>query len=108
MQQALVRDQFSSALRLASELIGVALLFSSVQLYVPYNPDKLVETFVFLLAFGMALIGVFFVLVAVVKHIVLQGITYAVEVDRKNKVGVACVEVAVHIGIAFFLRAMLS
>ena len=47
LQQALVRDQFSSALRLASELIGVALLFSSVQLYVHYNPEKLVKPLCF-------------------------------------------------------------
>ncbi len=108
LQEALVRDQMSSALRLASELIGVALLFGIVQSYVPYNEQQPLLSLMWLLIFGFGLISVFFILAAIIKRIVLQGIGYTHEVAYKYRIGVAVVEAAIHVGIAFFLRAMLS
>ncbi len=108
LQQALQLFQIPLAIRHGGEMISTALVISSASRFVPYRPESLVVNFLGWLLFSLFAMILLNLLVEIAKRVILHGIDRCREVDRQQNTGVASLEAAISIGIAFCLTALMG
>lgn len=107
-QSALDSGQLALAVQHAGSLLGTAMVVSSAGALLTYIPDGYVSNVTGWLITSVVLSLLLWVLVALSKWAILNGINYQVEVDEQHNVGVAAVEFTLSIGLAMIISGVLS
>jgi len=107
MQQALKDNNIAVALRHGGYLIGVALSVTIASNYIYYDTTNLMATLGSWILFSLVMLTAFTLLAIIAKKIILNGVNINKEVDLQNNVGVAAMDMAINLSIAFILMALL-
>lgn len=107
MQSALKTGQLALAVQHVGNLLGTALVVSSASGLLAYSPVAYVSNVTGWLITSVLLSLLLWVLVAVSKRMVLNGINYQQEVDQQHNVGVAAVELTLSVGLALIISGVL-
>ena len=108
LQSSLDNGQLALAVQHSGRLLGTALAVTAAGSVLEYNPVGYVSNLTSWLIIGLTLTIVVGLLVALAKRIVLANIDLIQEIDLQNNVGVASVELALSMGIACILKALLD
>lgn len=107
MQSALKTGQLALAVQHVGNLLGTALVVSSASGLLAYSPVAYVSNVTGWLITSVLLSLLLWVLVALSKRMVLNGINYQQEVDQQHNVGVAAVELTLSVGLALIISGVL-
>ena len=107
-QSALDTGQLALAVQHAGNLLGTAIVVSSAGALLSYSPEGYVSNVTGWLVTSVSLSLLLWVLVAISKRAILNGINYQKEVDEQHNVGVAAVELTLSIGLAMIISSVLS
>ena len=107
-QSALDTGQLALAVQHAGNLLGTAIVVSSAGALLSYSPEGYVSNVTGWLVTSVLLSLLLWVLVAISKRAILNGINYQKEVDEQHNVGVAAVELTLSIGLAMIISSVLS
>ena len=107
-QSALDTGQLALAVQHAGNLLGTAIVVSSAGALLSYSPQGYVSNVTGWLVTSVLLSLLLWVLVAISKRAILNGINYQKEVDEQHNVGVAAVELTLSIGLAMIISSVLS
>ncbi|MCV2886058.1 DUF350 domain-containing protein [Aestuariibacter sp. AA17] len=108
MQKALTEGQLALALQQAGMIVGTSIVVSTSAKLLIYNPEAYVSNFTGWLVTGAWLAVLLAILVMVLKKLVLSGLNLVQEVDQQHNVGVACIEMALSVGIAFMVSGLIA
>lgn len=108
LQSSLEKGQLALAVQHSGHLLGTALAVTATGSLLEYNPVGYVSNLTSWLIIGLTLTIVVSLLVALAKRIVLANVDLVQEIDQQNNVGVASVELALSMGIAFILKGLLG
>lgn len=108
LQRSLENGQLALAVQHSGHLLGTALAVTATGSLLEYNPVGYVSNLTSWLIVGLILTLVLSLLVALAKCIVLANVDLVQEIDHQNNVGVASVELALSLGIAFILKGLLG
>ena len=108
MQQALQQGQTALALRHSGYMIAMALSFNAASHFMLYTPTAYVSNIIGWLTFSLIMLVLMTCVITLVKKLVLAGIDLAKEVEHQHNIGVAAVEMAISIAVAFILMALMA
>ncbi len=108
MQQALAQGQTALALRHSGYMIAMALSFNAASHFIIYQPTAYVTNIIGWFVFSLIMLVALSLLIALVKKLVLAGINLAEEVEKQHNIGIAAVEMAISIAVAFILTALMA
>jgi len=108
LQSSLEDGQLAIAVQHSGHLLGTALVVTATGSLLEYNPVGYVSNLTSWLIVGLTLTILLSLLVALAKRIVLANVDLVQEIDQHNNVGVASVELALSMGIAFILKGLLG
>lgn len=108
LQSSLEDGQLAIAVQHSGHLLGTALAVTATGSLLEYNPVGYVSNLTSWLIVGLTLTILLSLLVALAKRIVLANVDLVQEIDQHNNVGVASVELALSMGIAFILKGLLG
>ncbi|WP_153912702.1 DUF350 domain-containing protein [Shewanella sp. TC10] len=108
MQKALEQGQVAIAVRHSGYMIAMAFTFNAASHFIIYNPTAYMVNIIGWLTFSIIMLIALSVLLAIVKKLVLAQINLTDEVEKQHNVGVAAVELAISIGIALILAALMA
>lgn len=108
LQEALQNGQLALAVRYSGQVISTALAVTAASHFLTYSPETLVMNLLGWLVFGIVMTILVSILTSIAKRIVLIGINLVEEVDQQHNVGVASIEMAISISIAFILTALMA
>lgn len=108
LQEALSNGQLALAIRYSGQVISTALAVTAASHFLVYSPETLVMNLIGWLVFGVIMTILVALLTALAKRIVLWGINLVEEVDQQHNIGVASIEMATSIAIAFILTALMA
>ncbi len=108
LQEALSKGQLALAIRYSGQVISTALAVTAASHFLIYSPETLVMNLIGWLVFGIIMTILVALLTALAKRIVLWGINLVEEVDQQHNIGVASIEMATSIAIAFILTALMA
>jgi len=108
LQEALENGQLALAIRYSGQVISTALAVTAASHFLTYSPETLVMNLLGWLVFGIIMTILVSILTSIAKRIVLMGINLVEEVDQQHNVGVASIEMAISISIAFILTALMA
>jgi uncharacterized membrane protein YjfL (UPF0719 family) len=108
MQEALTEGQFAIAIQHAGHLLGTALVVTAAKNMLIYKPEAYVSNLTSWLFLGLALTALLSLLVAIAKRFVLSGLNLNVEIERQHNLGIASIELVLHVGIALILIGLFS
>ncbi|WP_392340173.1 DUF350 domain-containing protein [Moritella marina] len=107
MQQAFKDNNIAVALRHGGCLIGVAISVTIASNYIYYDSESLMTTLGSWMLFSLVMLTTFTILAIIAKKIILNGVNINREVDLQNNVGIAAMDMAINLSIAFILSALL-
>ena len=107
-QKILCKGHLAVAIEHSGNLIGTALVVSSASTLLVYDAQTYVSNVTGWLFVGLALSIVLLILVTIAKHLVLLGLNSQQEVDQQHNIGVAAIQFALSIGLAFVVIGVLT
>ncbi|NTS75922.1 DUF350 domain-containing protein [Catenovulum sp. SM1970] len=108
LQAALQGGQIAVALRHAGHLIGTAMAVTAASYFLSYEPTAIVANLVGWFAISVVMALLMWLLTKIAKKLILAGINVAEEIDQQDNIGLAAVEMALVIAIAFVLTALMA
>lgn len=107
-QDALAEGQIALALRYSGQVISTAMAVTAASYFLSYSPETIVGNLVGWFTIGVVMTLLVSILAYIAKRIVLLGINMVEEVDQQHNVGVASIEMAISIAIAFILMGLMA
>lgn len=107
MQQAFKDNNIAGALRHGGYLIGVAIAITIASNYIYYDTSNIISSLGSWSLFSLIMLTTFNVLAVIAKKLILKNIDIKTEVDVQNNIGIASVDMAINLSIAFILSALL-
>ncbi|KXO11122.1 hypothetical protein AKG98_496 [Moritella sp. JT01] len=107
MQQAFTDNNIAVAVRHGGYLIGVAIAVTISSNYIYYDTTNLMTTLGSWIVFSLVMLTAFTILAIIAKKLILNGVDINKEVDLQNNIGVATMDMAINLSIAFILTALL-
>lgn len=107
-QKILCKGHLAVAIEHSGHLIGTAMVVSSASTLLIYDAQTYVSNVTGWLIVGLALSIALLVLVTVAKKLVLLGMNWQQEVDQQHNIGVAAIQFALSIGLAFVVIGVLT
>ena len=108
MQKALEQGQIAIAVRHSGYMIAMAFTFNAASHFIIYDPTAYFMNIVGWLTFSVIMLVALSMLLFIVKKLVLAQINLTDEVEKQHNVGVAAVELAISVGIALILAALMA
>ncbi|WP_144212818.1 DUF350 domain-containing protein [Shewanella donghaensis] len=108
MQKALEQGQIAIAIRHSGYMIAMAFTFNAASHFIIYDPTAYFMNIVGWLTFSVIMLIALSMLLFIVKKLVLAQINLTDEVEKQHNVGVAAVELAISVGIALILAALMA
>ncbi|MCL1065900.1 DUF350 domain-containing protein [Shewanella olleyana] len=108
MQKALEQGQVAIAVRHSGYMIAMAFTFNAASHFIIYDPTAYMANIIGWLTFSIVMLIALSVLLAIVKKLVLAQINLTDEVEKQHNLGVAAVELAISVGIALILAALMA
>ncbi len=108
LQKTLTRGQMALSIQHSGHIVSTAIAVTSAANIVQYIPTAYVSNLMGWLIVGLALTIILQVTLAFVKYLILSGIDLVREVDLQHNVGVACIELALGVGLALVISGLLT
>lgn len=108
LQHALTEGQLALAIQHAGHLLGTAIVVTASGNMLIYKPEAYVSNLTSWLIVGMALAVLLSILVMIAKKLILAGLDLETEIDRQHNVGVASIEMVLHVGMALIVTGLLA
>ncbi len=108
LQEAISGGQIAIALRHAGHLIGTAMAVTAASHFLTYQPSAILTNLLGWLIISVVMAVLMWVIVHIARKIILSDINVAEEIDQQENIGLAAIEVALVIAIAFILVALLA
>lgn len=107
MQQAFRDNNIAAAVRHGGYLIAVSISVTIASNYVYYDTANLMSTLGSWMLFSFIMLTTFTMLAIIAKKLILNGVNINKEVDIQNNIGIATMDMAINLAIAFILTALL-
>jgi uncharacterized membrane protein YjfL (UPF0719 family) len=101
-QSTLCNGQIALAIQHGGNLIGIAIAVSCASKILVYSPTTYISNITGWLISGFAFAILLMILASITKRMVLTGVSRSKEIALQHNIGIASIEAALSIGIAFF------
>jgi hypothetical protein len=107
-QRALSQGQMALAIQHSGNLIGTAIVVSSVSGILVYEPESYVSNMTGWLIAGAGFSIFLMILTNISKRLILSGVNWKVEVDLQHNIGIASIEFVLSIGLALLVAQLFT